>query len=257
MTVITAVVGPPGIGKTTWIRQQLASSAQPAVYFSPGNTAVPIDQTALAADLTTIQTLSDGQESELIKNLAAGTSTYIELGFHLDLEAMNPLLDAVFSRRVAIVPPGTKDSQWHQWASEIVEGIAVETSVEKAQLWRANTSGQVIDLASLNVFWYELTEGAYGKVYRAKGIFDGVDGRAFYFDFVVGIPESVFSELNVYRWLEGRPQRFSGIEVLGIELDEKAIAQTLKDFCLDDSAIAYYQKQIKEQSLENSEEVIS
>lgn len=71
MTIITAVAGPPGIGKTTWIRQQLASSAQPAVYFSPGNTAVPIDQTALATELTTIQTLSDGQESELIKNLVA------------------------------------------------------------------------------------------------------------------------------------------------------------------------------------------
>jgi hypothetical protein len=51
------------------------------------------------------------------------------------------------------------------------------------------------------------------------------DGRAFYFDFVAGIPDSTYTELTVPRWLEGRPQRFSGIEVVGIELDKDAIAK--------------------------------
>ncbi|MEG4446349.1 hypothetical protein QUB47_31550 [Microcoleus sp. AT9_B5] len=68
--------------------------------------------------------------------------------------------------------------------STIVEGIAVSGEPEKLSIWRSPASGQVLDPASLDLFWYqEMTQGAYGKVHRAKGIFDIADGRSFYFDF--------------------------------------------------------------------------
>ncbi|PSB51837.1 GTPase, G3E family protein, partial [filamentous cyanobacterium Phorm 6] len=45
---ITAVAGPPGSGKTTWIRQQLAAETLPVLYLCPGTGNVPIDQTCIA-----------------------------------------------------------------------------------------------------------------------------------------------------------------------------------------------------------------
>lgn len=107
-------------------------------------------------------------------------------------------------------------------------------------------TGQVFDPASLNVFWFELAEGAYGKLYRAKGIFDLADGRAFAFDFASGLADSTYTELDLPHWLNGRPDRFSGIEVVGQALEQAVIAQTLKDCSLSDAAIAHYQAQIKQ-----------
>jgi len=91
----------------------------------------------------------------------------------------------------------------------------------------------------------ELTGDAYGQVQRVKGIFELPDGRAFYVDFVEGLPGIEYTELSIPRWLEGRPDRFSGIEVVGWNLEQKIIAQTLLAGCLSDGAIAHYQEQYK------------
>ncbi|NER99368.1 MAG: GTP-binding protein [Symploca sp. SIO1B1] len=247
--MIIAVAGLPGTGKTTWIRQQLAIANQPVQYFSPGSDPVPIDMTCIAAEFPNIKILTEAEGEQLLKLASLESITYIELGFHVDLASIEPVLSALdgFSvHRVALMPPNTQDTGWHSWASEVVPGVPVEPTGEKTELWRAPISGQILDPASLDIFWYELTQGAYGKINRTKGIFELADGRAFYFDFVAGIPDSSYTELTVPRWLEGRPERFSGIEVLGVELDREAIAQTLKDCCLSDATIQYYQQQIKE-----------
>jgi hypothetical protein len=95
-----------------------------------------------------------------------------------------------------------------------------------------------------------VTIEGYGAVKRAKGIFDVVDGRLLYADFVDGLAERDFEQLNVPRHLEGQPQRFSGVEVVGENLDESAIAQTLKDCCLSEAALRHYQQQIKQELAE-------
>ncbi|MDV2994804.1 MAG: hypothetical protein N4J56_004458 [Chroococcidiopsis sp. SAG 2025] len=255
--MIIAVAGLPGAGKTTWIRQQLAIANQPVQYFSPGSDPVPIDMTCIAAEFPAVKILKEGEENRLLDLSVAESITYIELGFHIDLASVEPVLsvlDDLSIHRVALMPPNIQNTGWHAWADEVVPGVTAEPTEGKPELWRAPISGQVLDPASLDVFWYELTQGAYGRVNRAKGIFDLADGRAFYFDFVVGILDSTYTELTVPRWLEGRPQRFSGIEVVGIELDKKAISQTLKDCCLAGAAIHHYQQQIKESLEEDLEE---
>ncbi|MEG4862904.1 MULTISPECIES: GTP-binding protein [unclassified Microcoleus] len=252
---ITAVAGPPGSGKTTWIRQQLAAQTPPLLYFCPGSGNVPIDQTCIAAEFGQITTLTDGQESELAKHLENGVSAYIELGFYLQLTAVENLLQSFPSRRFAVVPPEIKDTEWHQWADVIVEGIAVSGEPEKLSIWRSPASGQVLDPASLDLFWYqEMTQGAYGKVHRAKGIFDIADGRSFYFDFAAEFKETAHEELPLPRWLEGRPQRFSGIEIVGENLDETALGQTLEDCCLSETILLNYQQQVKQALLLGEEE---
>ncbi|PSB26527.1 GTP-binding protein [Chlorogloea sp. CCALA 695] len=248
-SVITVVAGPPGVGKTTWIRQQMAQSHKQGLYFSPATDSVPIDQTRLAIEVPEVEILVDSHQFQLLA-LKDEISAYIELGFHVNLAAIGELLDPLSYHCVAIVPPVSKNSEWHQWADQLVVGVPSFVEFAAPVMWRLPLTGQVIDTDSLEVFWYELTQGAYGAVKRAKGIFDVVDGRLLYADFVDGLAQSDFEQLNVSRHLEGQPQRFSGVEVVGENLDESAIAQTLKDCCLSEAAIRHYQQQIKQELAE-------
>jgi hypothetical protein len=247
---ITAVAGPPGVGKTTWICQQLDRASATGLYFCLANE-LPLDRTYIATELPQVQILVAEEGFQLPSQLNSGDRAYIELGFHLDLTAIDRLLDPS-CRRVAIVPPETTNSEWHDWADEIVIGVPAQTVVASPQLWRSPLQGNVIDFNSLEVFWYELIQGAYGKATRAKGIFDITDGQSIYGDFAIGLPQRDFAPLNLNRWLEGRPQRFSGLEIWGQNLDEEAIAQTLKDCCLSSAEIHYYQQQVKELLLEEA-----
>lgn len=252
--IITVVAGSSGVGKTTWICQQIqnVTSVEKLIYFSPGIGTVPIDQTRIATEFPGIQVFGDGQEIEFLNQIPQAGAVYIEWGFYLELGAIAQILDNLTYRAVAVLPPHLKDSEYHAWANEIVRGAPTQTSTAET-LWRAASNGQVIDENSLEEFWYEITHGAYGIVTRAKGIFDVNDGRSLYCDFVAGIPQTDFLELDLPRHLEGRPQRFSGLEVVGKNLDEAALRQTLSDCCLSDAAILQYQRQVKEILLEGQQ----
>lgn len=245
--IITVVAGSSGSGKTTWVCQQLKDMAavHQVLYFSPSTGNVFIDQTRIATEFPGIQVFGDGQEVEFINEIPQADAVYIEWGFYLELGAIAQLLDNFPYHTVAVLPPNLNNSEYHSWAKEIVSGAPNKTSSPET-LWRAISNGEVIDENSLEEFWYEITHGAYGVVTRAKGIFDVNDGRSIYCDFVAGVPQTDFLELDLPRHLEGRPQRFSGLEVVGANLDQAALKQTLSDCCLSDAAILQYQQQVKE-----------
>ena len=256
MTVplINVVAGPAGSGKTAWIHQQIQDTTvedRNIIYFSPGTGNISIDKNRIAADFPQIQVFRDTQKAELLKAITEAKAVYIELGFYLELE-VSAILENLPYRAVAVLPPHLKDSQYHAWADEIIPGIELETDSSN-HLWRVAADAQVIDEDSLAEFWYELTHGAYGDVTRAKAIFDVNDGRSIYCDFVTGIPQADFLELNLPRYLEGRPQRFSGIEVAGENLDEATLKQTLSDCFLSDSLIKQYQQQVQQMLLEGTQ----
>jgi hypothetical protein len=133
--------------------------------------------------------------------------------------------------------------------------VTAPANSDLPEIWCTPLTGQVFDPPSLDDLLIELTGGAYGQVCRMKGIFELPDGRAFYVDFVDGLPGREYTELAIPRWLAGRPKRFSGIEVAGYGLDRKVMAQTLMDSALSDAALAQYQQHY--QALHPSEEVIS
>ncbi|HIK05325.1 MAG TPA: GTP-binding protein [Trichormus sp. M33_DOE_039] len=251
---ITVVAGPAGCGKTTWICRQIQNltANENVIYFSPGTGKVPIDQTRLAAEFPNLKVFQDGQEVEFLQQLATVDTVYIELGFYLELTSIQQILDELPYQALAILPPKLEYSEYHAWADKIIKGADIDTSMVSNRLWRVPSSGQVIDEDSLQEFWYEITHGAYGQVSRAKGVFDVADGRSLYADFVAGIPATEFLELDLPRHLEGRPQRFSGLEILGNNLEESAMKQTLEDCYLSEVAITQHQQQVKQILLEEN-----
>ncbi|MTJ08625.1 MULTISPECIES: GTP-binding protein [unclassified Anabaena] len=252
--IIKVIAGLSGAGKTTWICQQIRDivSAEKVIYFCPGTGNVPIDQTRIATEFPELNIFGDGQEIEFLHHIPTANSVYVELGSYLELKTISKILDHLTYRAIAIIPPDLQNSEYDSWANEIIHGAPVPT-ITVENLWRVETTGQVIDENSLDEFWYEITHNAYGTVTRAKAIFDVNDGRSLYCDFVAGVPKIDFLELNLPRYLEGRPQRFSGIEIVGKNLDETTLKATLSDCCLSESLISQYQQQVQQILLEGEE----
>ncbi len=252
---LIAVAGPSGSGKTTWMSQFLKDQSRPLFYFCPGLGRYSVDLARISYRFPWVYLVPERNAQQVFASLPDRALVYLELGFHLDLAS--PSLASLPCHRVAVLPPGLKESDWHDWADEVIPGndIAVPDQNKLPELWRSPLTGQVFDPPSLDEILIELTGGAYGAVQRVKGIFELPDGRAFHIDFVEGLSGIEYTELNIPRWLKGRPDRFSGIEVVGWNLEQDTIAQTLLEGCLSDEAIAYYQEQYNALSLsETSQE---
>ncbi|MEM8640722.1 MAG: GTP-binding protein [Cyanobacteria bacterium P01_G01_bin.54] len=248
MTLI-AIAGPPGSGKTTWLSQFLSDQQCPLFYCAPGLGEASVDQARIAYRFPWVQLISEQQLPQAFMALPDPALVYLELGFHLNLAA--PILASLPCHRVAVVPSGLQTSEWHDWADEVIFGNDITMSASDSlperlpELWRSPLTGRVFDPSSLDEILRELKGGAYGQVQRFKGIFEVPDGRAFHIDFVNGLSDIAYTELGIPRWLEGRPERFSGIEVVGWNLEQDAIAQTLLAGCLADDVLQAYQQQYR------------
>jgi hypothetical protein len=123
----------------------------------------------------------------------------------------------------------------------------MNTIATQQMVWRQDLTGQVLDSASLNLFWSELTAGAYGVILRVDAIVEIVDGSAWWLTFEPGT-DPLETELPVDRWLDGRPTRPSQIEVVGEELDALGMATALQGCGLSDAVLANYQAQLRRQA---------
>ena len=252
-TKILAIAGLAGAGKTQWLREQFQQQ-EPALsvtYFSPKTANCPIDRYCLNLEFPQWQCLDEGEELKLIESVQQGAIAVIELGFYVAPESGDQLLKVLEAegfpcQRIAFVSDQMANSPWHSWADEIIE-MPMPLPSRNLEVWRSPLRGQVFDPNSLNIFWDELVAGAYGDIQRAKGIVEIIDGRAFYLDYVSHNPDTLYHELNVEPWLDGRPERFSGLEVVGSKLDGDQIAETIVDCCLSDEILSHYQAQIREQ----------
>lgn len=171
------------------------------------------------------------------------------------MEAILPLLSALNCQKIALVSKEENQQKWQGLSDKIIvnQEVIIKdnlNSFSKRQIHRAGLTQEVVDFASLETFWQELTQGAYGDIIRAKGIFNIMDGQCVYGEYLHHSYNPEFYLLNIPLSLEGRPTHFSGLEIIGCNLDKQAIADTLGDFCLEDSAVYFYQQQVKE-SLNN------
>jgi hypothetical protein len=114
------------------------------------------------------------------------------------------------------------------------------------KMWNLNLFQKVMDPASIEIFWSEITQGAYGAVDQIEGVFNFADGRGVAFSFVAD--ESHYQEIEDVPCLSGRPDRPSFLKVMGqsldTDLDTTGIEETLAGCSLPDHVLAYYQSQL-------------
>ncbi len=252
---ITLVAGPSGSGKTTWISQFLAasesSSEQALFYFCPATGKATVDRLCVGYRFPAVSIVEDAKAAALLMSLPDQAQVYIEVGAHLDLAALP--FNSLPCRKVAIVPPElaqlTAQSEWHNWADELVAGNNIQAPAPNTDLLNfccMSLTGQVFDPPSLDALLTEITGGAYGRVIRLKGIFEMPDGQALYIDFVEGMPGIEYIELKLPRSLKGRPERLSGLEIAGYDLQQQSMAETLRVSCLSDELLSQYQRQYRQ-----------
>lgn len=251
--MLTVVAGSLGAGKTHWICEQMTAQKdlKSLLYINP--LTVGVDAYRLLLDVPHLQIETDLSKAVPI---AESKAIYLELGHHLSLDS--PLLAQVPHHRVAVISAHCATrSDWEQWADEVVISTVAgsdsssDAADAETDLWQASLKGQVLDPASLHTFWQELVQGAYGQMIRTKAVLELADGQAIYVDHLPA-QETTYQDLPLPQWLDGRPQRFSGIEMVGRALDKEAIASTLKDCCLTDATLASHQAALQ-QSLQQSQ----
>jgi hypothetical protein len=171
--MIIAVAGSFGVGKTQWITEQIRQFPRKSVYFSPQTHSFPLDALLLQSEFPQLNVLLEIGIEELGQMEGSDTRIYLELPWYLDLSGCEAWLQRLGCHRVALVAAVQEKTPWQTWADELVLKDFVEQSGddEKLHIHRAVLTGEVLDGASLETVWQELTQGAYGGVRRAKGIF--------------------------------------------------------------------------------------
>tara|TARA_X000000368_G_scaffold324720_1_gene261791 strand:- start:1660 stop:2448 length:789 start_codon:yes stop_codon:yes gene_type:complete len=110
----------------------------------------------------------------------------------------------------------------------------------------------VWDPPSLNTFWFELVNGAYGDVYRAKALMNIPDGRSMFFNWIVSQKGSQFLPLNTVSPPSGRPTRISELVVQGKNLDSVRIESTIQLCLLNDSVLELHQAPLRDTQMQPS-----
>ncbi|BAQ62549.1 signal recognition particle GTPase [Geminocystis sp. NIES-3708] len=248
--MITAVLGNFGVGKTHWIKQQIKQNNEDIYYISPQTKTFPVDGAFLQSFFPDLSITDLESPTELLK-LSQKNDVYLEIPEYLDVKAILSILSALNCQKIAIVSKDESKEKWQELADKIIVNKEVImndnlNSFSDLEIHRAGLTEEVLDFASLETFWQELTQGAYGDIFRAKGIFNIMDGQCVYGEYLHNSYNPEFYPLNIPLSLEGGPTHFSGLEIIGCNLDKQAIADTLGDFCLGDDAVNYYQQQVKE-----------
>ena len=108
------------------------------------------------------------------------------------------------------------------------------------------------DPASLNTFWFELVNGAYGDVYRAKALMNLPDGRYIFFNWILSQEGSQYLTLNNIAPLNGRSERHSEIVIQGNKIDFDLIKSTIQNCLLNDSVLELHQASLRDSQLQTA-----
>ena len=246
------ISGPPGCGKTSWILSQIQSHSGPSGYLRlagyPDEGLAQardggIDRVYLLDQCTELLDLSDPDQA--LRPHPDGLFALIELPqFHPPAQTGLAGVDRRILPQLEALHL-TPDRHLHFGRDpELPRQDTLDYSHLLA--WSLNLNGSVWDPASLSSFWFELVNGAYGDVYRAKALMNLPDGRAFFCNWMVSREGSQFLPLQTIAPPHGRPERLSRLVVQGKDLDPAAIEVTLADCLLSDAVLELQQAPLRQ-----------
>ena len=244
MSQTLLISGPPGCGKTSWILKRVQAHRGPCGYLrlagypDEGLAQAPdggIDLAYLQDQCPRLLDLAD-----LDQALAPRPEHLLAL---IELPQFQPPTESGLGgldRRVIpqLEALHLKPDEHLHFGRDTALPRQDTLDFSSLQSWERNLAGSVWDPASLSSFWFELVNGAYGDVYRAKALMNLPDGRAFFCNWMVSQEGSQFLPLQALAPPDGRPERLSRLVVQGKGLDPAAIEVTLTD-CLLSQALPH------------------
>lgn len=247
MSQTLLISGPPGCGKTSWILKRVQAHRGPCGYLrlagypDEGLAQAPdggIDLAYLQDQCPRLLDLAD-----LDQALAPRPEHLLAL---IELPQFQPPTESGLGgvdRRVIpqLEALHLKPDEHLHFGRDTALPRQDTLDFSSLQSWERNLAGSVWDPPSLNSFWFELVNGAYGEVYRAKALMNLPDGRSFFFNWIVSQEGTQFQPLERVAPPEGRPQRLSRLVVQGKHLDAAGIEATIADCLLSDAVLELQQ----------------
>ena len=254
MGQVCLVSGPPGCGKTTWMLETLRQHQGPCAYLRlEGDRSEGLEQgvdggidlTWLKDQIPALTALQPSPSGESLHHEAPLILIEVQQFRVPETHGLDGYAASIRERLDAL---NLKPDQILHFGRDSVLPTDDTLEFTKLEAWHVNLQGKVWDPNSLSSFWFELVNGAYGDVYRAKGLMNLPDGRAFFCNWMVSQQESQFLPLNSVAAASGRPERPSALVVQGKALDPGGIQSTIDDCLLSDDVLAMQQHQLPESS---------
>lgn len=247
MSPTLLISGPPGCGKTSWILNRIRNHRGPCAFLRlvgyPDEGLLQardggIDLAWLQDQYPGLLDLADPDQA-----LAPRPANLLAL---IELPQFQPPADSGLAGVDRRVIPQLEamhlspDEHLHFGRDDLLPRQDT-LDFNSLQALERNLAGSVWDPPSLNSFWFELVNGAYGEVYRAKALMNLPDGRSFFFNWIVSQEGTQFQPLERVAPPEGRPQRLSRLVVQGKHLDAAGIEATIADCLLSDAVLELQQ----------------
>jgi G3E family GTPase len=253
MGQVCLISGPPGCGKTTWVLQRLQQHQGPCAYLRlEGDKEAGLEQGAdsgidlawLKDQVPRLDEPTPSNAAELKQDNDGLTLIEVQQFHPPSQEGIEGLENEVRSKLEALQ---LQPDQFLHFGRDPELPAKDTLEFSKLEAWHTSLSGFVWDPNSLSSFWFELVNGAYGDVYRAKGLMNLPDGRAFFCNWMVSQESSQFLPLNTTASPQGRPNRTSQLVIQGKALNPEGIQATINDCLLADDVLAMQQQQLQQQ----------
>ena len=247
------IAGPPGCGKTTWIRNTLKAHQGSCGYLRLNVPSQPgleqgrdlgVDKAWLLDQIPGLHDLSDPAHND----------------GHAETNALNLIEVQQFQAPAAPSPDALSPTirqqlEQHKLQPDRVMYFGLDPALpsqdtlafSRLEAWSLSLHDSVWDPNSLNSFWFELVNGAYGDVYRAKAIMNLPDGRGFFCNWIVSQQGSQFLPLETVEPPHGRPTRPSELVVQGKALNGVGIQTTIDDCLISDDVLEMHQAPMRDQ----------
>ena len=253
MSTTWLISGPPGCGKTSWILDTLKQHKGACGYvrldgpreeagLEQGRNA-GIDRAWLQDQIPHLQDLADPQQNGVAA--ADDRINMVEVQqfrppAHPGAEGVEPAVN----EQLAVL--NLQPDRCLHFGRDPELPAQDTLAFNRLESWNLSLHDCVWDPNSLSSFWFELVNGAYGDVYRAKALMNLPDGRAFFCNWMVSQQGSQFLPLEGVEPPHGRPKRRSELVVQGKALNGIGIQTTIDDCLLSDEVLEMHQAPMRE-----------